>query len=251
MKKLIKIIFRSFKRILANQIKIWRFKKEYREFIALTNKSEFSHRLEINWNNRYPCLNDNTGNTEFDRHYIYHPAWAARILANIKPRKHIDIGSSLSFCTMLSAFIPVAFYDYRPAELSLSGLSSEHANLTSLLFKDNSIDSLSCMHVIEHIGLGRFGDTIDSEGDLKAISELKRVLAHGGNLLFVTPVGKAMIRFNAHRIYSYTQIIEYFSPLILKQFALIDDDGHFVRDAEINYVNQQSYGCGCWWFYKE
>ena len=56
---------------------------------------------------------------------------------------------------MVSAFIPVEFYDYRPAELSLSGLEFKHADLTHLPFADNSVESLSCMHVIEHIGLGR------------------------------------------------------------------------------------------------
>jgi hypothetical protein len=36
------------------------------------------------------------------------------------------------------------------------------------------------MHVVEHIGLGRYGEPMDEQGDLKAIEELKRVLAPGG-----------------------------------------------------------------------
>ena len=52
------------------------------------------------------------------------------------------------------------------------------------------------MHVIEHIGLGRYGDEMDPDGDLKAIDELKRVLSRKGDLLFVVPVGKPKIMYN-------------------------------------------------------
>jgi SAM-dependent methyltransferase len=223
-----------------------RFKKQFTAF-----KGKNDHRFEINWKDRYPCLHDNTKISEFDTHYIYHPAWAARMIMHEHPSLHIDISSSLSFCSILSASIPVIFYDFRPARLILSNLRCESADITCLPFQDDSIDSLSCMHVVEHIGLGRYGDPIDPDGDLKAISELKRVLKPGGNLFFVVPVGKPMIRFNAHRIYSYDQISQYFSSLSIKQFSLINDNGDFLIDAGPDYANRQNYGCGCWWFTKE
>lgn len=212
-----------------------------------------SDRFTILWKDRQPCLNDKTLVTSFDRHYIYHTAWAARILAKTKPKLHIDISSSLYFSSIISAFTPVKFYDYRPADLNLSNLLSRKADLISLPFKDNSISSLSCMHTVEHVGLGRYGDPLDPEGDLKAISELKRVLAPGGSLLFVIPIGKPKIVFNAHRIYSYNQIIEYFSDLKLKEFALIPDDpkdGGLIVNPSNKLLNKQSYGCGCFWFKK-
>ena len=106
------------------------------------------------------------------------------------------------------------------------------------------------MHTIEHIGLGRYGDEIDPQGDIKSINELKRVLKDGGDLLFVTPVGKAKIEFNAHRIYSFEQIIEYFSPFALKEFSLIPDIGGLIQNADPSLVKEQSYGCGCFWFKK-
>jgi len=209
--------------------------------------------MGVFWKDRYPCLKDNTLNTGFDAHYIYHPAWAARILAQIKPDLHVDIGSSLHFCTLVSAFISVKFYDFRPAELVLSNLFSESANLLSLPFKDGSIQSLSCMHVVEHVGLGRYGDQLDPDGDLKAIDELKRVLAPGGSLLFVVPIGKPKVMFNAHRIYSYEQVIGYFSDLELLEFSLVLDDPKsdgLIRNASKEMADVQSYGCGCFHFHK-
>ena len=198
----------------------------------------------------YPCLTDKIKQTPFDHHYTYHPAWAARILAKTNPEYHVDFSSILSFGSIVSAFIPIKFYDYRPADLKLSNWESGFADLTNLPFETNSQSSISCMHTIEHIGLGRYGDPLDASGDLKAIEELKRIVKPGGNVLFVTPVGKSRIEFNAHRIYGYQQIIDYFSPLQLMEFSLIPDAGGIINNADPELVVKQNYGCGCFWFKK-
>lgn len=228
------------------------FKRRFETFRELSIAA--GTRFPVAWEDRYPCLNDNTPGTGFDRHYIYHCAWAARALADIRPAIHTDISSSLYFCTIVSAFVPVRFYDYRPAAVALSNLSSGTSDLLALPFANATIESLSCMHVIEHVGLGRYGDPLDPEGDLKAMAELKRVLAPGGSLLFVVPLGRPRIMFNAHRIYSYAQIMEYFGELELKQFALIPDDpqeGGLVFDASEALTDRQTYGCGCFWLKRE
>lgn len=190
-------------------------------------------------------------NQVFDKHYICHTAWAARVLAKLRPKKHIDIASSVFFNAMVSAFIPIDFYDFRTWRLGLDNLKTKFEDVRSLTFADNSIQSLSCMHVVEHIGLGRYGEDLDPEGDLKSIAELKRVLA--GDLLFVVPIGSPEVIFNLHRIYSYDQIIGYFSELKLVEFALIPDKtpGDLIRNASRELANQQEYGCGCFWFRKD
>lgn len=217
-------------------------------------KADDSQRFSVKMKDFYPQLRDKTIKTGFDRHYVYHTSWAARKVKEINPIKHIDISSSLYFCGILSAFVPVDFYDYRPADLKLSNLKSKEGNLHSLPFETNSIDSISCMHTIEHVGLGRYGDPIDPNGDIKAINELKRVTAEGGNLIFVTPVGKPKIEFNAHRIYSYEQIISYFHGFELKEFSLIPEyekDGGIIENANANSVYNEKYACGCFWFIKK
>ncbi len=222
-----------------------------KEFLSFRKAGKIG-RFEIRWKNLYPCLGDKTAATSFDRHYVFHTAWAARILARTRPQEHIDISSSIYFVALVSAFIKVKFYDYRPADLKLSGLQSETADLTALPFPDMSAPSISCMHVVEHVGLGRYGDPLDYNGDLKAISELKRVLAKGGNLLFVVPVGgKPKIMFNAHRIYSYDQVISCFKELELMDFALIPEarkNGGLIEHATKEMADAQTYGCGCFWF---
>ncbi len=99
--------------------------------------------------------------------------------------------------------------------------------------------------------MGRYGDPLDADGDLKAIAELSRVLAPEGSLLFVVPVGKPRIVFNAHRVYSYEQIVSYFADLELKEFALIPEnarDGGLIPEATAKMVRTQNFGCGCFWF---
>ncbi|MGP8321843.1 MAG: DUF268 domain-containing protein [Methanosarcinaceae archaeon] len=259
------------KALLSSLKRYTLFLKDFVTFKHQHSKQKKRHSLL--WKNRYPCLHDNTKQTYFDRHYVYHTAWAARIVAKIKPKIHHDISSSLYFSSIVSAFIPVNFYDYRPAKLlvrhslkgddvDLSNLSSAHADLMKLPFASQSVHSLSCMHVVEHIGLGRYGDPINPEGDLQAMHELQRVVAPEGSLIFVVPIGKPKIMFNAHRVYSYDEIISNFSELTLQEFALIPDDpstpnGYaaagseklgIVIDAKIDFVNEQNYGCGCFWF---
>lgn len=211
-------------------------------------------RFALRLRDRWLCLRDATVQTGFDRHYVFHTAWACRVLAQSRPALHVDISSALYFVAQASAFVPMRFYDYRPAALGLSGLSCEQADLTRLQFANESVQSLSCMHVVEHVGLGRYGDPLDYEGDLKAVAELRRVLAADGQLLFVVPVGgESRIQFNAHRIYTYRQVLQMFEGLELLEFALIPDDGSeagLVRNATEEEANVQRYACGCFWFRK-
>lgn len=225
------------------------------DYLKFKEISETDNRFSLKWKSRYPRLDDKTNQTNFNRHYVYHTAWAARVVEKIKPEFHTDISSSLYFSSIVSAFVPVKFYDYRPANLNLNNYSGEKADLLSLPFNDESLKSLSCMHTVEHVGLGRYGDSLDAQGDLKAIKELIRVLARGGSLLFVAPIGKPKILYNAHRVYSYAMIREYFSDLHLKEFALIPEnekDGGLVYNPSQDLINKQKAdGCGCFWFIKE
>lgn len=242
MKKFIKKLLRIFQTpfILIDYFRFFRLEKD--------------KRFNCNITDAYPCVKDKTIKTGFDRHYVYHTAWAVRKVKEINPEFHTDISSSLYFSGVATAFVPIKFYDYRPADLILNNFESLQADLLNLPFENNSIKSLSCMHVVEHIGLGRYGDNLDYDGDIKAIEELKRVLAVDGNLLFVVPMGKsAKIQFNAHRIYTYDQIVKYFSGLTLKEFALIpENSGQMIYSNEaVEKLKNEDYACGCFWFVKK
>ncbi len=195
-----------------------------------------------------PCLGDATATTAFDAHYVYHTAWAARRLFQHGVPLHTDIGSDHRFVTLASAFQPMQFLDYRPAQLTLSNLQCGAANLLALDMPDHSQPSLSCMHVVEHIGLGRYGDPINFHGADIAMRELQRVLAPGGLLYFVVPVGQPTIVFHAHRIFRASDIAAAFGELELLEFSLINDDGSFTENVAMTAADPQRYACGCFLF---
>lgn len=241
---------RSAKDFLSQQYYKYKRKQNFQNQLKTFTEMGGDKRFLLKDEDQWLCLDDATSQTGFDQHYIYHPAWAARIVKQINPQKHIDISSALAFCSIVSAFVPVEFYDYRPALLTLSNLKSGQADLCNLFFETESVESISCMHTIEHVGLGRYGDPIDPDGDVKAIKELKRVVKKNGHLLFVTPVGVSRIQFNAHRIYSYEMVLDLFSGFALNDFSLVLDNGDFISPAKAELVSQQQYGCGCFWFSK-
>ena len=150
----------------------------------------------------YPCLFDRTASTSFDAHYFYQSVWAAQCIALRRPALHIDVGSLAFFVGMLTAVTQVAFLDIRPVVAAVEDFQPLDASLLGLPFAADTVQSLSCLHVAEHVGLGRYGDPLDPYGTSKAARELARVLAPGGDLYFSLPVGEPRVAFNAHRIHS-------------------------------------------------
>ncbi len=160
-------------------------------------------------------------------HYFLQDLWAARHVYRRDVRQHTDVGSRVD------------------------GFIFRQGSITALPFPDASVGSLSCLHVIEHIGLGRYGDPIDPDGHLKAAAELSRVLRSGGQLLLGTPVGRERLCFDAHRIFDPATIVAMLKPLVLLTFALIDDGGTTIqREASFEQARRCTYGCGLFLFEK-
>jgi len=196
----------------------------------------------------YPCLSDRTPRTPFDAHYFYQGAWLSRRLAQTNPVRHVDMGSSVMMISVLSAQVPVVFVDYRPLPVALAGITSVGGDLNQLPFADRSLDSASSLHVIEHVGLGRYGDPMRAEGSRLAARELARVIKPGGRLFVSVPVGRERVCFNAHRVFAPSTIVGYFDGLLLERFALVDDAGHFAEDAPLDAAAGLDYGCGMFEF---
>lgn len=225
-----------------------KFLFQYKKFIQCHNDRFDS--IEI-----YPIYGEDVPvKYYFDKHYLYHVAWAVRVLKSIGPKEHVDISSSLYFSATASAFFKIKHYDYRPPELLLDNLEVDRCDVTHLHFEDESLESLSCMHVIEHIGLGRYGDPLNYDGDIIAIKELKRVVKKDGYLLFVVPIShKSKVRFNGERVYTFAQIQSYFSDMHLINFALITsefDGTGLIQNPSDEILQKVNHGCGCFLFKK-
>ncbi len=205
----------------------------------------------VNILDTYPTLDEKTSTTPFDSHYLYQDLWAFKKIYLSKTKSHYDVGSNIEFVAFLSAVTKVIFVDIRPLEATLANFESIKGDILDLPFATGSISSLSCLHVAEHIGLGRYGDSLDPAGTRKACRELSRVLAPQGNLYFSLPVGKPRLCFNAHRIHSPGKIIKYFQGLELLELSGIDDSGKFVENIDIKILEQSNYACGLFLFTKK
>lgn len=199
----------------------------------------------------FPCIHDRTDTTGIDRHYFYQDIWAFRRILESGAKEHIDVGSRIDFVGFLSAVTRVTFIDIRPLEAELENLNSKRGSILDMPYPDRSVRSLSCLHVAEHIGLGRYGDPLDPQGTRKACGELARVLAPGGNLYFSLPVGRPRLCFNGHRIHSPRQILEYFSGLNLVELSGINDRDTFIRHIDISELENAGYGCGMFHFRRD
>jgi len=149
---------------------------------------------------------------------------------------------------MLTTHTQVTFIDVRPLKVELARLYPIAGSIARLPLRDGSITSLSCLHVVEHIGLGRYGDQLDPLGTRRACKELIRVLAPGANLFVSLPVGRPRVCFNAHRIHSPWQVLSCFEGLELIEFSAVDDRGKFCEKADMDEMGQASYACGLFWF---
>ncbi len=223
-----------------------------RDYVNYKQQPQPKESLKINLGKIYPCLSDrfdNAGLTTGD--YFHQDLWVARKIFGANPVEHWDVGSRIDgFITHLLTFRGVNVIDIRPLKSTVSGLTFYQGDITKLPMTDKSMQSISCLHTMEHIGLGRYGDPINPNGCFKGMKELERVLAPGGTLYFSVPIGREHVAFNAHRIFDPCTIIESFKSLDLMEFVAINGSGDLVDPARIEDFRKVDYSCGVFVFKK-
>jgi len=221
-----------------------RFESDWNRYSAMPD-AELLSRTDA-----YPCLQDDTPSSPYDPHYFYQDIWAFKKVLASGATRHVDVGSRVDYVGFLSAVTSVTFVDIRPLRIDLENFDGVAGSILAMPFADGACDSVSCLHVAEHIGLGRYGDPLNPRGTVEAALELERVLASGGSLYFSVPIGRPRVCFNAHRVHSVEQILGYFPSLSLASFSCVDDSCVFREGVDPEILVGANYACGMFHFTK-
>lgn len=216
------------------------FLLDYLKYKGLKTNTSYS----LSTHDLFPCIFDRTEVTHVGAVYFYQDSWCAKKVFETRPSEHYDIGSKAEMVGILSQFTPTVMIDIRPISLSLPNLSFIKGDILHLPLKTGSIKSLSSICVIEHIGLGRYGDKLNQFGSEKAIKELIRVLAPEGNLFISVPIDSInKIYFNAHRAFTREYILE-----LCKELTLVEEQYIYGDKMEPNYAKEKGFGTGLYFF---
>lgn len=95
-------------------------------------------------------------------------------------------------------------------------------------FKKSNIkyDAILSFSSIEHSGLGRYGDELDPNGDIKALDDIYNSLSDEGLLYLGIPIGPDALSWNANRIYGKIRL-----PFLLKKFNVLEWFGCTFEDC--------------------
>ena len=222
----------SWPKIIKNWIRYWHSYRQYNKLAPLDRRPTIKFLI--------PCPEDNSGETEIGPIYFYQDNWAFQQIFTIRPQSHVDIGSHHKFVALLSNVVPVTMVDIRPWSLPLESVKFKEGSILNLPFKDASVPSVSSICVVEHIGLGRYGDPLDPFGSEKAIEELKRIVQPGGDLYITAPIDdENRTYFNAHRAFEESYLLELFEP-----FTVIDY--RYIYGKSFTNQHKSGFGTGCY-----
>jgi SAM-dependent methyltransferase len=217
-------------------------------------RREYKGRLEI-----LPCLYDwyeEGGST--NNEYFWQDLHVAQQIHFANPARHVDIGSRIDG---LSRAWPVSgnrSARIRPVTSPIPGVVFRQADLMNPpeAFIEYC-DSLSCLHALEHFGLGRYGDPIDPHGYAAGLASMARILRPGGQFYLSVPVGNERVEFNAHRIFDPRSLVRLAAAngLLLKGFAWIEAGRTLIQSSspeeDMDELSRLRYALGIFTFVKQ
>lgn len=224
----------------------FRNRKEIRKQLSKTQ-------IPFSVTNYYPCPADRFEKAgTIPLHYFHQDLYVAQRLFKNNPVKHVDIGSRIDgFIAHVATFRKIEVMDIREINESIPNVVFIRADIMSdNPDLSNYCDSISCLHTIEHFGLGRYGDPVDVNGHIKGLNNIIKMLKKDGRLYLSTVIGPQRIEFDAHRVFSVKYLFDWLkNDFSIERFTYIDDDNNFHPSAVLSDKNISdnfgcNYGCG-------
>jgi SAM-dependent methyltransferase len=236
--------FGIYPKLIRQSAKGWKFyRKDLREI-----KRQLKDNKDFTLADNYPVLRERfETNGDLKSHYFHEDLSVAQRVFENRPQRHVDVGSRVDgFVAHIATFREIEVFDIRPQQAVVQNVkfvTADFMNIPASLH--NYTDSLSSLNVIEHFGLGRYGDPIDVDGHLKGLENMYHVLKPGGKFYFSTPIGPQRIEFNAHRVFSLAYLLKIFqSNYTIDRFSYVDDRGDLHQNVDLT-PEVVSSNCGC------
>lgn len=235
------------KKLYQSLVGLPRYFSDLKKFNKLRSKDDI-----FNFSQKYPILNEWYAEAGTAKgHYFHQDLYIAQKVFKNNPYKHIDIGSRIDgFVAHIASFREIEVIDIRELANNIENVIFRKADL--MILQEDLIeytDSISCLHALEHFGLGRYGDPLDYYGYLKGLQSITKMLKKGGRFYFSVPIGEQRIEFNAHRIFSVAYLIKILSvDFKIECFSFIDDKGDFNKTPKMSdEIIKMNFGCkyGC------
>jgi len=207
-----------------------------------------------------PCLHDSYAQGGTARgEYFWQDLYIARKIFQAQPLKHVDVGSRFDgFVAHVASYRDIEVIDIRPIQTHVPGVTFQRMDMMGdEQAPHNYCDSVSCLHALEHFGLGRYGDPIDTEGHVKGLRNLVRLLKMQGRLYLSVPVGIERVEFNANRVFSPNALLKTAETLglALESLAWVTPNGESVHEStkpmeDLLSLQQMHYALGIFVFTK-
>lgn len=221
--------------------------KEFKKFSSLTDWQVL----------KYPCIFDRKEMSGYFGEYFFQDLYVAKRIIELDPKRHIDVGSRVDgFIAHLACVRKVEVLDIRPVTATVDGICFHQIDISKISEDWHGVaDCVSCLHTLEHFGLGRYGDKINPDGWKDGLNALHRILKMGGIFWLSVPIGMERVEFNAHRIFA-PQTISNFAENIglnLVEFAFLDYDKIIISsdiNSDFSRLANVKYSLGIYKFIK-
>ncbi|RKZ50914.1 MAG: hypothetical protein DRR16_05645 [Candidatus Parabeggiatoa sp. nov. 3] len=228
-----------------------------KEYYIIKKSNDIKNKYKIRF--AVPVLDEKlTESGTASGHYFHQDLLVARKIFQRQPIKHVDIGSRVDgFVAHVATFREIEVFDIRTPPMPVSNMIFKQCDFMDAgIALNDYCDSISCLHALEHFGLGRYGDSIDINGHLRGFNNLDGILQSGGILYLSIPIGSPQrIEFNGHRVFAINTILEMAKAHFeLIEFSYVDDKGDLHENVTLNSQSINNcdcyFGCGIFEFRK-
>jgi SAM-dependent methyltransferase len=237
------------RKMLRSLLGLPRYVRDYLRF-----RSGHKGRLEL-----LPCLHDwheEGGATKLE--YFWQDLLVARKIFAARPERHVDVGSRVDgFVAHVASFREIEVFDVRPISAQVPGVKFSQADfMQPAAAMREYCDSLSCLHALEHFGLGRYGDPVDPKGFERGFANMAALLKPGGVFYLSVPIGLGRVEFNGQRVLEPQAIIRLAreNSLEPRELTLIRQGGRVesvaLDEVGLSELTRQRYALGMFVFAK-